>query len=171
MNLQDKRNHKIKSHYGKADYYKHYCKTVKNPLPKEKYYKILEDYLEEIRNLIGKEGKTYILPQRLGKIQLRKIKGEIKLNDDGTIRNNLTINWKETKKLWNENPAAKEKKIKIRYLNEHTDGYSFKLVYLKYNANYKNKSAYKLSINRQMRRLTKGAILNGKVDAFLLNNN
>lgn len=169
MKAQDKRNHKVKSDFGKADYYKHYSKTAKNPLSKEQYYKILDEYLNRVHNMIGLEGVSYNIPQRLGKIQLRKSKNVVKLKPDGTIKNTLAINWKATKDLWLKNPRAKERKIKIRYTNEHTDGYVFKLVYLKYNANYKNKSAYKMSINREMRRLTNIAVTKNNVDAFILN--
>lgn len=169
MNHQDNRNHKVKCDYGKADYYRSYAKNNKSAIDKDKYYQILDDYLNLVHNMIGEKGMSYEIPQRLGKIQLRKIKNEIKVNNDGTIKNNLGINWKETKKLWFENPRAKEKKIKIRYINKHTDGYVFKLVYVKYNANYKNKTVYKLAINREMRRLTHNIIITGKIDAFLLN--
>lgn len=169
MNHQDRRHHKVKCHFGKADYYKHYAETVDNPMSKSRYYQILMDYLTQIHNAVGNEGYTFNLPIRMGKIQLRKIKDQIKVNEDGSIHNKLTINWKATKQLWAENEKAKEKKIKIRYLNEHTNGFRFVLKYIKYNATYKNKTAYKMSINREMRRSTKNAILNNKVDAFLLN--
>lgn len=171
MNLLDKRNHKVISHYGKNDYYKHYCKTTINPVSKKIWDKVLMEYLSSVANLISQEGCVFNLPSRLGKMELRKVKKEVSLDKNGNIKNTLNINWKETKELWKTNIKAKEKNIKIRYINKHTDGYSFKIVYIKYTANYKNKSVYKMSINREMRRSTGKPILNNKLDAFLLKNN
>lgn len=168
MSHQDKRNHKIKSDYGRADYYKHYCKKVDKPVSKERFYAILDDYLNEIHNMISQEGYEYDMPCRIGKIQFRKYKSEVKLSNDGKVINNLPINWKATNKLWEENPNAKEKKILVRHVNKHTGGYTYTLRYIKYNATYKNKTAYKMFINREMRRKTQGPIVQNKIDAFII---
>jgi len=169
MSLQDKRNHKIKCHHGMNSYYKHYKETTKNPISKQLYTAIVKEFLNDIRDEISTNGYTFKLPQRLGKIELRKSKRTIKFDKEGNLINNLSINWKETNKLWKENLEAKIKKTKVRYTNEHTDGYVYKLVYLKYIANFKNKSLYTMSLNREMRRATAQPIINHKIDAFLLN--
>jgi hypothetical protein len=152
-----------------ADYYKYYKKNNSDPKSKDKYREVLLDYLESNRDLVSKKGYNYRIPRRLGNIQLRKFKKEVTIDKDGNVVNKLVINWKKTKALWKENPEAKERKIKIRYTNDHTNGYVFRIVYVKYTANYKNKSVYKMLVNREMRRNTKDPIINKKVDAFLLN--
>ena len=83
------------------------------------------------------------------------------------IINNLPINWKETRKLWKDNPKSKEKGVKIRYTNEHTDGHTFRIFYIRSKANYKNKSIYKMQFNRQMKRQLSQSIFAGRIDAFL----
>ena len=100
-------------------------------------------------------------------MELRKVKTEVKIDEDGNIINKLPVNWKETNKLWKENPAAKEKGIKIRYTNEHTNGYTFKIFYLRSKANYNNKSMYQMQFNRDMKRTLSKSIFQGKIDAFL----
>lgn len=152
-----------------VNYYKHYKKNSKKPLDNNTYSKVLKEYLKEMNIAISQEGYSFKIPQRLGKIELRKNKREVKVDENGNIINHLSINWQATKKLWEENIEAKIKKIKIRYLNEHTNGYVFKIVYMKHSANFKNKSVYKMSLNREMRRSTEKPIINNKIDAFLLN--
>jgi hypothetical protein len=169
MKLQDKRNHKVKCQYGMLDYYKFYKKTNDKPQSKQVHSAVLKEFLAEMRDAVSQEGYIFTLPQRMGKIELRKIKREVKVNEDGSIVNTLNTNWVATKKLWEENLEAKIKKTRIRYLNEHTDGYIFKITYLKNTANFKNKGVYSMSLNRAMRRSTEQPIINHKIDAFLLN--
>ena len=168
MNLQDKRNHKVKCHHGMNDYYKDYKKKSKTPVSKQVYSMVLKDFLNSMRTAVSQEGYAFKLPQRMGKIEIRKSKRKVEILDDGTIKNTLSVNWKETLKLWANNLEAKIKKTKIRYINEHTDGYVFSVVYLKHTANYKNKTVYNMSVNREMRRSTEIPIINHTIDAFLL---
>lgn len=169
MNPQDKRKHKIKCDYGTSHYYKAYKESFMEAVPNSVYSKILNDFLSQMRDSISQEGYIFNIPQRLGRIELRKNKREVTIDKDGNIKNTLPPNWKATKKLWESNEEARIKKTKIRYINEHTDGYVFRLYYIKNKANFKNKTIYKMSINRAMRRATEQPIITHKLDAFLLN--
>jgi len=165
---EDKRNHKIKSDYGISDYYKRYKKkNGENAVSKATYCAIVKDFNSHVRKKMSLKGTEYVFPFRLGKMELRKVKTEVKIDEDGNIINKLPVNWKETNKLWKENPAAKEKGIKIRYTNEHTNGYTFKIFYLRSKANYNNKSMYQMQFNRDMKRTLSKSIFQGKIDAFL----
>lgn len=165
---KDTREHKVTCHYGLPDYYKDYKRNSKDPVDKTLYSKVLKDYLQATRDGISTFGKTFNFPERMGRIEMRKSKRAVKVDKEGKIVNNLPINWKETKKLWEENKEAEKKKVKIRYTNEHTNGYVFRPVYIKNTANYKNKTVYKLSINRALRRGSYLSIMNKRFDAFLL---
>ena len=103
----------------------------------------------------------------IGKIELRKLKTEVKIAEDGSIINNLPVNWKATRELWAESESAKEKKTKIRYTNEHTEGYTFRIFYRTSKANFKNKSIYKMKLNRTLKRQLSQSIFAGRIDAFL----
>tara|TARA_R110000851_G_scaffold303660_1_gene461299 strand:+ start:121 stop:594 length:474 start_codon:yes stop_codon:yes gene_type:complete len=152
-----------------TDYGKYYKENAVSPVSNLLFRKVFRDYLNANRNAISNFAYVYRLPQRMGRIEIRKTKKEIKVDPKtGELINKLPINWKATNKLWKENPEAKEKKIKIRYINEHTNGYVFRPKYMKNTANFKNKSIYKMSVNRELRRNTEPAIVSKRIDAFLL---
>ena len=165
---EDKRLHRIKSDYGNGDYYKHFVKqTGSKDISRARFGDILREFNNHVRDRISTKGAEYIIPNRIGKIELRKMQTEVKIDDDGNIINNLPINWRETRKLWAENDKAKEKKTKIRYTNEHTGGYTFRIFYRTSKANFKNKSIFKMKFNRTMKRQLSVYIFAGKIDAFL----
>lgn len=166
--VEDKRNHRVKTDYGSGDYYRHFIKeTEATHISRAKFGQIMREFNEHVRDRISNKGAEYIMPHRIGKIELRKVKLEVKIDDDGNIINNLPINWRETRKLWAENEKAKQNKTKIRYTNEHTDGHTFRIFFRKSKANFKNKSIYKLRFNRTMKRQLSNSIFAGNIDAFL----
>lgn len=165
---EDKRNHRIKSDFGTYDYYKHYLTIAgKNPVDRATFGNIIKEFNSHVRDRISTKGAEYILPRRLGKVELRKVKTEIKFDENGKVVNNLPPNWKATRELWAENKEAKKKGIKVRFTNEHTDGYTFRIWFRKYKANFKNKSIYKMRFNRDMKRKLSESIFAGRIDAFL----
>jgi hypothetical protein len=172
MPQTETREHKIKCHYGMTDYWKYYKNNTEDPVSNLKFRKVFRDLMNANRNAISNFAYMFILPCRLGRIEIRKIKKEVKIDPKtGKIINKLVPNWQATKKLWKENPEAKAKKIILRYTNEHTNGYVFRPRYIKNTANFKNKTVYKMSINRELRRNTEPAIVNKRIDAFLLSSN
>jgi len=165
---KDRRIHRIKADFGSGHYYNHFVKTTGHKeIPRILFGEVMRDFNDHVRNRISTKGAEYSMPCRTGKIELRKSKKEVKINDDGKIINNLPVNWKASRELWADNENAKEKKIKIRYTNEHTDGHTFRIFYRRSKANYKNKTIYKMRFNRTMKRQLSIAIFAGKIDAFL----
>ena len=164
----DKRLHRVKTDFGNGDYYKYYTKeTNNNHISRATFGNVLRQFNNHVRERISTKGAEYFMPLRTGKIELRKIKTEVKLDENGNVINNLPINWKDTRALWAENPSAKEKKTKIRYTNEHTDGHTFRIFYRTSKANFKNKSIYKMKFNRTMKRNLSKSIFAGRIDAFI----
>jgi hypothetical protein len=164
----DTRLHRVKSDFGSLDYYKHFIKKTGNDhISGIKFGEVLREFNEYIRERISTKGVEYIMPNRVGKLELRKIKTELKIDEDGNIINNLPVNWKATRELWAESEKSKEKGTKIRYTNEHTDGHTFRIFYRTSKANYKNKSIYKMKVNRGMKRMLSKSIFAGRIDAFL----
>ena len=162
------RNHKIKTDYGMNDYYRFYKKKSGNKdVSAAVFGSVIREFNGHIRDRLSKKGAGYIFPFRIGRIELRKIKTEVKIDSEGNIVNNLPTNWRETWKLWNEHPNAKEKGVRIRYTNEHTKSHTFRIFYMKSKANFKNKSIYKMQFNRQMKRELSKSIFAGRIDAFL----
>ena len=125
------------------DYYKHYQSEGGNKEVSSKQFgSIIKEFNGHVRDRLSFKG-------------------------DGKVINNLPVNWRETRKLWEENQAAKIKGTKIRYTNEHTDGHTFRIFYIRSKANYKNKSMYKMQFNREMKRQLSTSIFAGRIDAFL----
>ena len=166
--IKETRLHRVKTDFGSLDYYKSFIKkTGSSHISGVKFGEVLREFNEYIRERIAAKGVEYIMPNRVGKLELRKIKTELKIDEDGNIINNLPINWKATRELWAESEKAKEKGTKIRYTNEHTDGHTFRIFYRTSKANYKNKSIYKMKVNRGMKRMLSKSIFAGRIDAFL----
>lgn len=165
---QTTRNHRIKSHYGGPAFYRFFKKKYPDSeVSGIVYAKIIKEFNSFVRDSISKKGNPYHLPAGIGIVELRKKKVEITFNEDGTMKNTLPVNWRETRQLWDENEKAKEKKIKIRFVNQHSNGYTFKIVYLRSSANYKNKSIYRIRFNRQMKRQLSKSIFENKIEAFV----
>lgn len=166
--MTENRHHRIKVHYGTGDYHKFFLSENKScSIGRADFGSILKDYNGFIRDNISKRGLSYILPSRMGIIELRKKKAGVSVNDDGTIKNTMAINWLKTRKLWEESSEAKEKKIKIRFVNEHSNGFVFKISYLRTEALFVNKRIYRLKINRLMKRQLSTSIINKSIDAFV----
>lgn len=168
MKEEDKRNHRIKSDYGLSDYYRFYKKKYKNKkVNRTMYNSMIKEFNKYVHDRIAYKGDGFVFPFKMGKMELRKVKTSVRIGEDGSIINKLPVNWKATRELWAENKKAEEKKIKVRYTNEHTGGYAFRISYLRARANYKNKSIYQMQFNRQMKRKLSESIFAGKIDAFL----
>lgn len=166
--LKENRAHKVKVDYGIGDYYRFFVrKHNKRHISRNIFGAVVREFNEHVRDRLSTKGIGYIFPSKIGKVELRKKKTEVFVDDDGKIINKLPINWRETRKLWKSNPKAREDRVKIKYTNEHTDGYTFRILYLRAKANYKNKSIYKIQFNRDMKRNLSNSIFQGRIDAFL----
>jgi hypothetical protein len=61
------------------------------------------------------------------KFRIKKYKQKVKFDENGKIvKSNLPVNWKATNEYWEKNPKAKENKIVIYHLNDHSDGYRYR---------------------------------------------
>lgn len=161
---------KIKIHYGTADYYKFYKEKYSKKyteVSRKQYNDIISDANQLIADMITQEGIDFKIPFQLGVLGVRKYKPKVSLSEDGHLINKLPVNPIETRKLWDTNPEAEAKKIYIRYVNKHTNGYVFTLYYFKNKAMYKNKKAYVLIGKRSLKRALAKSIKDKLIDAFI----
>lgn len=157
--------------YGVNDYYKEFKQNnPKSTINRKVYGEIIKEFNSFLREGLAVKGREIIFPRKMGRVELRKSKTEVQIDSEGNIINNLPVNWKETRKLWLENKSAEEKKIKIRFTNDHTDSYTFKIAYLKLRADFKNKSLYTVKFNRKLKRDLSQSIFKGRIDAFVNEN-
>lgn len=160
------RTHKVNNSYGVYDGFKYYRKNR----PKEHKYTLTESQyfsiIRKVNELLGKElisGADIILPCRLGRLEIRKY--EAKITTDGKkIKTNLPIDWDRTLKLWYEDEESYKNKTLIKAEEKEI----YRVYYNKNIADYKNKSFYTFSLNRDLKRRLKQNIKEGKLDAFII---
>lgn len=159
MIFKGKQSELIKSDYNTPDYYKHYIKTHCRKDKTSKYYITQSQYtniLKKFFQLLIEEkvykGEEVVLPYNMGKLFIRKMKSTVKLDENGKLINHLPVDFGATRKLWRENEEAFKKKIIVRHLNKHTNGFVFKFIYNKDKARYRNKSMYRFEPTRKHKR-------------------
>ena len=162
--VSNKRTHKITKSYGSKDAFRHYRKVKptdsKYVLTDCQYLKIIRLINNELRNSLI-EGNDIILPEKMGRLELRKSTNSIKFID-GKLKTSLPVDWESTLKLWYNNHSSKDKKQLVRQEIVET----YRVFYNKTKANYNNKSFYKFTTNREIKVGLKKNIKLNKIDAF-----
>lgn len=163
--VKEHRIHKVKNSYGVYDGYKYYRKNK----PKESKYILSESQyftiIRQINKLLSEElinGRDLILPERLGRIEIRKYITSIYFKN-GKLKTNLPINWDKTIRLWYEDSESRKNKVLIRDNEKEI----YKVYYNISKASYNNKSFYQFRINRSLKLKLKQNIKEGNIEAFL----
>lgn len=163
--VQKERNFKIKNSVGVKQIYRTLKKnnSFKYPMNESLFYKIIRTVHEIMKEELLK-GNNVKLPLRMGSFELRKsiIKKPEIINNKLIIHS--PINWDKTLKLWYEDEEAKNKKILIRSNLK----YKFRLYYIKYNANYKNRSYIKFTSCDSFRKEVYSKVISNNLEAFTL---
>lgn len=149
---QDKLNKNLR------DSYKKYIETTESPVDIKTYMLINSDFNKFLVNKVL-EGKEVTLPARLGTLSIIGRKPNLKF-EEGRVKG-LAPDWVKTKKLWNENEEAKEKKTLLYHTNSHTDGYRYKWNWSKRNVMIENKTLYSLQMTRTNKRAVHKKIIEG----------
>lgn len=167
-----KRKHKLKSSYSVTDYYSFYKKKTENPVELKTYRKILDEFNQGIADLIIEEGIDFVMPSLNFEITIRKDKRKPSIKN-GKVVNNTPVDPVATRKLWDRDEEAKDKKILVRYNNSHSSGYVFRIYCKKFRSSLKNKTMFRFRPIRQMKRKLAKAIKDptNSFDAFLLYKN
>lgn len=161
---------KIKSHYGMKDYYRHYKKNSDNPVDYTTYSEIISKYNRGIIDLMLNKSLEYRMPiiNFLFTIRKDQRKPQIK---DGVLYNNRPIDFKRTMELWAIDEEAKKNKVLLRFNNNHTSGYVFRIYCKKLESGVKNKKYYKFAPSREFKRALAARINDEdkpKFDCYLL---
>lgn len=159
------RHHKVTNSYGSKDAFRYYRKIKpddsKYVLTDCQYLRIIRLINDQLRfNLIA--GKDVILPEKMGRLELRKRINKVKFVE-GKMDINYPIDWNATLKLWYDNPSSKAKKQLVRQEAKET----FRVFYNRSKANYNNKSFYEFDTNRDIKLGLKRNIKLNKIDAFI----
>lgn len=162
---------KIKVDFGMKDYYLFYkSQNEDTAVSKLVYNKIISEANQQILNLILDEGLEYKVPHLGTSLIIRKDKRVPRIVD-GKVINPTPVDWVTTKKLWEKDADAKEKKILVKYLNHHTSGYVFRIYMKKFGSSFKNRTVYKFEASRKFKRALSARIKDDtkdKYDTYLL---
>lgn len=163
--VTNNRLHKIKNSWGVYDAYKFYRKNKpknkKFVLTDSQYYSIIRGVNEMLSEALVK-GEDINLPERMGRIELRKYKLEPRLDSEGRLVYKAPIDWDATLKLWYDDPKEQANKTLIKIeANE-----SYRVIYNKSKASFNNKSFYALHINRELKKKIFKASESKTFDAF-----
>lgn len=147
-------------------YYKNHAKVNKEPLSRGEYGEVVNELLDGLLTAVISKNYMIRLPHSMGTVMLLKRSTKTEFID-GKLKTNRPIDYAATNKLWSINEEAKTAKKVVYHENRHSDGYVFRLSYLKGSAIYKNKSVYWMQMNRGKKRQLGQNIKNGVIDALL----
>lgn len=163
--VEEERHHKVTNSYGSKDAFRYYRKIKpadsKYVLTDCQYLSIIREINNHLRDYII-QGNDVILPERMGRLELRK-KTIYKKFKEGKLKTNSPIDWNATLKLWYDNPVCKKNKQLVRQDIE----YLFKVHYNTNKAKYNNKTFYEFYLNRDIKLGLKKNIKLNKIDAFI----
>lgn len=163
--IETRSSRKIPVDYGIRDSYKFYKDNYNSKLSRQLYRQIITTFNKEIMSLIIDEGIDYKLPELGFIISIRKDKRKVKIIN-GKLHNPTPVDWVTTRELWENNKEAKDKKIIVRYLNNHSSGYVYRIHFKKGQAKFKNKTIYRFKPSRMFQRMLSKRIFNDKKDKF-----
>lgn len=125
--------------YNESDYYEYYINSIDSSLyyvEKTVYKAIILDFFKEIQRLLLVEAKSVKLPARLGRIQI------IKKRPKSWLTSSKPIDFKLSRELG----------MLVYHLNEHSDGFKYRLHWDKKESNMKNKTRYQMIMCRDNKR-------------------
>lgn len=167
LKVNKPRLHKVRNSNGIYDAYKWIRKNkwlnIGRPLTEHEFYTIIRQVNNELAYSLIR-GDDINLPNRMGRLELRKYDAKIRVDSNNKVITNLPIDWDRTLKLWSEDEEAYKERILIKMEEKEI----FKVFYNKKSANYENKSFMQFDVNRDIKRSLTQQIKNRAVDAFKL---
>lgn len=156
---------RIKVDYGVRDYYNYYCNNTDVPVDSKKFNKVISEFNKKIVDSIINDDLEFTPTTLQFTFCVRKSKRIPRIKDSKLI-NTAPIDWKSTNKLWETDSEAKEKKIILRFLNNHTSKYIFRIKALKNGTAYNNKKLYRFKPCRSFQRELAKRILDPTQENF-----
>lgn len=155
---------KVRNSWGIYDVYKsirkHHWYNIGRPVTEKEFYSIIRS----VNKLLAEEialGHTVKLPQKMGKLELRKYEVGVKMKD-GKLKITYPVDWAETLKLWYEDAEAEKQKILLR--NENPFVYWVRYCTEGTHCKYPNKYFYQFALNTFVKKALSRNIKAGKVD-------
>jgi hypothetical protein len=167
LKVNGPRKHKTNKSFGVYDSYKwirkHKWLNIGKPITEHTFYSIIRQVNNELAEFLSR-GYDINLPEKMGRLELRKYDARITLQGTKVITN-LPIDWDSTLKLWAEDNDAYVNRVLIKMKEREI----FRVYYNKCKANYNNKSFMVFDINRELKKELKKNIKEGRIDSFKFN--
>jgi|TARA_R110002126_G_scaffold249043_1_gene391968 hypothetical protein len=138
---------KTNASFGRNDMFKHYSTRSEDMVDRfkvspTKHSLILNKFNKEVSRMMLEEAFDFLLPHRIGTMRIKKYKPTLlKKNGELNIRH-LSVDWKKTNEMWENDTEAKKLKKVVYYENNHSEGYNYRWYFSNYRSLCKNKSAY-----------------------------
>lgn len=161
---------RIKSRYSIRWFsaYAHYRIRKKYPqYTREDIHRAIVMYYDLAQEDLAKGHKITFLNKMGGLYLTKEQRGVTYDPETNKITNTLPRNIPATLELWREKPELKNKTY-VRFTNEHSDGYVFRLHFQTSKAIFKNKLVYSFKFNRTLKKKLVKNIRDKKVDAYLI---
>lgn len=142
------------------DSYKLYKNSHENPVSISEYVLYSSEYNKFLIDKVL-EGYEVTLPNRLGTLSIVGQIQKVSIDENGKVKG-LAPDWVKTKKLWDSNPEAKEKKKLLYHTNSGTENTRYKFFWSKRKILIQNKGLYALRMTRCNKRAVHNLIKNGK---------
>lgn len=120
----EKTNSRRKSDYGLPDYRLYYKERYGElPVEASEFNEIIKEFYERVFEEVVFKGFQFNLPGNLGVLTLSARKPVVQLDSEyNVVRTNAPTNYKATKELWESDPEAKAKRLRVYHDNASTDG-------------------------------------------------
>lgn len=156
-----------------VDIYNFYVKTYGNPhdIQLATFSAIVKDFNKEVMRRILLQTLVFKLPSKLGTFSIGKLKHDVIIDENDNIKRFIWYppDWKSTKELWARDPQAKKEKRIIRYMNDHSDGYTFTLFWDRSSCRVMNFKWYKAKLLKANKELLGSEVLAGNKSFNLIN--
>lgn len=133
------------------DYYRYYKKNNEKPLDYTTYSDIISKYNKSVIDLMLNNSLEYRVPVLNFLFTIRKDERKPQIKN-GKLHNNRPIDFKRTMDLWASDEEARNKKILLRFNNNHSSGYVYRIYCKKHESSIKNKKYYKFTPSREFKR-------------------
>ena len=127
---------KNKKSYTIADIYRHFSKTIDSKVSYSRYKRILDRFNEIVKQDVLERSEAFKMPYGLGMICIVKYKPK------SYTDKSLSVDYK----------SSKEEGKRIYHLNEHSNGYKYRLYWSKIPRVFPDRYKYKLMLVRENKR-------------------
>ena len=161
-----KKEFKITNSFGAYDIYKNMRKhkwyDIGRPVLEKEYYSIIKEMNSLFKEELSK-GQDFVLPYKMGRIEVRKVKNGAWF-EDGKLIVSYPTDWKSTLELWYNDEEAKRNKKLIKNSNVK---YSYKVIYNNMRkADFTNTGLFQISPSKDLRLKIMYNSFEDKIDAF-----